>query len=89
MDPRDAARQDAVHRRSLAAVGSYNLDARSLIYNWEVALEILDLEVAGKLEAKFRADLEKCAPVDPGRWRRRGLWQKIRERFFYFFRLWL
>jgi cardiolipin synthase len=70
-------------------VGSYNLDARSLLYNWEVALEILDPEVAGKLEAKFKADLEKSEAVEPARWRRRGPWQKLRERIFYFFRLWL
>jgi cardiolipin synthase len=72
-----------------SAVGSYNLDARSLLYNWEVALEILDSEVAGKLEAKFKADLEKSEAVEPARWRRRGPWQKLRERIFYFFRLWL
>jgi cardiolipin synthase len=72
-----------------SAVGSYNLDARSLLYNWEVALEVLDARVAGELEAKFTADLESCEGVDPARWRRRGWWQKIRERFFYFFRLWL
>jgi cardiolipin synthase len=72
-----------------STVGSYNLDSRSLLYNWEVALEVLDAGVAGALEAKFTADLEQCEPVDPERWRRRGLWQKMRERFFYFFRLWL
>jgi hypothetical protein len=27
--------------------------------------------------------------VHPGRWRPRGLPQKLRERFFYFFRVWL
>jgi cardiolipin synthase len=72
-----------------STVGSYNLDARSLRYNWEVALEILDTEVAATLEAKFTADLQNCEPIDPERWRRRGLWRKLRERFFYFFRLWL
>jgi cardiolipin synthase len=72
-----------------STVGSYNLDSRSLLYNWEVALEVLDEEVARKLEAKFTADLESCEPIDPFRWRRRSWWNKLRERFFYFFRVWL
>ena len=70
-------------------VGSYNLDSRSLLYNWEVTLEVLDAHVAEELEEKFRDDLEFCDPVDPAEFRRRGLWHKIRERFFYFFRVWL
>ena len=72
-----------------ARSGSYNLDARSLIYNWEVTLEVLDATAAGELEEKFREDLRFCRPVDPGAFRRRGLWDKVRERFFYFFRTWL
>lgn len=70
-------------------VGSYNLDSRSLRYNWEVSLEVLDSEVTAQLERKFLADLEQCEPVDPARWRRRGTLQRVRERFFYFFRVWL
>ncbi len=70
-------------------VGSYNLDSRSLLYNWEVTLEVLDPAVAGRLDGKFEEDLEQSEPVNPARWRRRGLLQKIRERFFYFFRVWL
>jgi cardiolipin synthase len=70
-------------------VGSYNLDARSLIYNWEVTLGVLDPAVAARLEQKFRDDLSQSEQVDPARWRQRGLLQKLRERFFYFFRLWL
>jgi cardiolipin synthase len=71
------------------SVGSYNLDSRSLIYNWEVTLAVLDPAVAGRLEQKFRDDLELSEPVDPTRWRRRGALEKLRERFFYFFRVWL
>lgn len=71
------------------AVGSYNLDARSLHYNWEVSLEILDERLTQELEDRFRDDLDRCEPVDADAWRRRGPWQKLRERFFYFFRSWL
>jgi cardiolipin synthase len=72
-----------------STVGSYNLDARSLNYNWEVALEVVDAQVAVELQRKFERDLERCAEVNQAEWRQRGLWQKIREPFFYFFRLWL
>ncbi len=72
-----------------STVGSYNLDARSLVYNWEVTLGILDARVAARLEEKFRADLQQSEQVNSVLWRRRGLLAKLRERFFYFFRIWL
>ncbi|HEY4731332.1 MAG TPA: phospholipase D-like domain-containing protein [Myxococcales bacterium] len=72
-----------------STVGSYNLDSRSLLYNWEVTLEVLDERLAEQLEEKFRDDLESCEQVDPEEFRRRGAWSKLRERFFYFFRVWL
>jgi len=74
---------------SWCTVGSYNLDARSLLYNWEVTLEVLDARVTEQLEDKFRDDLEFCEAVIPDEFRRRGLWQRVRERFCYLFRVWL
>jgi cardiolipin synthase len=70
-------------------VGSYNLDARSLLYNWEVAIEVLDPLVSLALEAKFTEDEWSCEAVDAERFRHRGMWQRVRERFFHMFRLWL
>jgi cardiolipin synthase A/B len=70
-------------------IGSYNLDARSLLYNWEVALEVLDSDVARSLESKFEADELHCERVDPDRFRQRGMFERLRERFFHAFRLWL
>ncbi len=70
-----------------STVGSYNLDARSLHYNWEITLAVLDTGVAARLEQKFTDDLLHCEAVDPLLFRRRGFWQKLRERFFYFFRV--
>jgi cardiolipin synthase len=72
-----------------STVGSYNLDARSLLINWELTLEVLDEDVASRLEQKFRDDLHLSRKVDRVHWRRRGLTRKLRERFFYFFRVWL
>jgi cardiolipin synthase len=70
-------------------VGSYNLDSRSLRYNWEVTLAVLDERKAEELDDKFRDDLDQCQRVDPAAFARRGIWARLRERFFYVFRLWL
>jgi cardiolipin synthase len=71
------------------AVGSYNLDSRSLRYNWEVTLAVLDERKVEELDDKFRDDLDRCEAVDPAAFARRGWLEKLRERFFYFFRVWL
>jgi cardiolipin synthase A/B len=70
-----------------AAVGSYNLDQRSLMYNWEITAAVVDPEVCAALEARFASDLEQCREIDPVRWPKRGLRHKLRERFWHFFRL--
>jgi len=87
--------QGMLHAKTLSidglwcTVGSYNLDSRSLMYNWEVTLEVLDERAASELEDKFRDDLEYCEAVDPEEFRRRGIWDRLRERVFYVFRIWL
>jgi len=71
------------------SIGSYNLDQRSLQYNWEVALSIADDGAAEELEERFARDLVLCREIDPAEWRRRPFWQRLQERIFYYFRLWL
>lgn len=71
------------------SIGSYNLDQRSLQYNWELVLSIADDEAAFALEERFARDLVLCREVDPEEWRRRPYWERLRERIFYYFRLWL
>ena len=71
------------------SIGSYNLDQRSLQYNWELVLSIVDDEACFALEERFARDLALCCEIDPAQWRRRPWWQRVRERVFYYFRLWL
>lgn len=71
------------------SLGSYNLDQRSLRYNWELAVSIEDPAIAVQLEQRFESALANCAEVSASEWRKRGLFHRVRERFFYFFRLWL
>jgi cardiolipin synthase A/B len=71
------------------SIGSYNLDQRSLQYNWEVSLSIVDPDACRALEERFAQDLVASAEVTLQEWSRRPPWHRIKEQFFYFFRLWL
>ncbi len=70
-----------------AGVGSYNLDQRSLMYNWEVAAAIIDPGLCAALEEQFLADQQHSREIDPVLWPKRGLQHKLRERFWHFFRM--
>lgn len=74
---------------SWCAIGSYNLDQRSLMYNWEVAIAGLDGPSCARLDEQLETDLLKSREIDGARWRQRGWLAKTKERFFYFFRLFL
>jgi cardiolipin synthase len=72
-----------------AAIGSYNLDQRSLSYNLEVALAIVDRAVCAALRERFEADARESQEVDRDLWEKRGTFQRLKEKLVYFFRLWL
>jgi hypothetical protein len=40
-------------------------------------------------EERFARDLVLCREIDAAQWLRRPFWQRIQERIFYYFRLWL
>lgn len=46
-----------------AFVGSSNLDPRSLRLNFEIDLEVLDARIAGEIDARIAAIVEKATPV--------------------------
>jgi cardiolipin synthase len=71
------------------AIGSYNLDERSLSYNWELTLAIVDRAWCAALERAFEADLSSCASIALAEWSHRPFWEKVLERLFYTFRKWL
>ena len=72
-----------------AAIGSYNLDQRSLSYNLEVALAIVDRAVCAALRERFEADARESQEVARDLWEKRGTFQRLKEKLVYFFRLWL
>jgi cardiolipin synthase len=61
-------------------VGSPNMDIRSKELNMENVLGILDAGFASEMESTFRKDLEKSKEIKLEEWRRRGRWQRFRER---------
>ena len=61
-------------------VGSANMDVRSKELNSENVLGILDEGFAREMEATFFEDLKKSQEIRLEEWRRRGWWQKTKER---------
>lgn len=71
------------------AVGSYNLDRRSLLTNWELSVVVAGGDAASAIERQFTADQSRCRAVDPETWKRRGLGRRLLEQFYYAMRVWL
>lgn len=71
------------------AVGSYNLDHRSLQHNLEVNLQTTDAPFAAELKMRFEAGLAGALEITPLAWSRRSWAERALEQFFssfdYFF----
>jgi cardiolipin synthase len=63
-----------------SVVGSANMDVRSIELNVENVLGILDEGFAATLEATFQEDLKHAREIRLEEWRRRGIWERIKER---------
>lgn len=70
-------------------VGTSNIDHLSFFRNLEVNLFGRDPESAILLRNQFEEDLRSAAEIRAEDWRRRPWWFRLRERFFFFFRVWL
>lgn len=72
-----------------AAVGSYNLDHRSLQHNLEANLQTTDAEFAADLRRRFELGVAGAKEVTLEAWRARSLPERALEQFFasfdYFF----
>ncbi len=62
-----------------SAVGSSNLDRRSVAWNNEVDAVLLGREVGTALEAIMERAMSRATPVALDRWQRRGIGQRLRE----------
>jgi cardiolipin synthase len=68
-----------------AAVGSMNADNRSLSLNEETVLLTLDRGVAGEVEKHFLEDLDHSKEILLEEFRRRGVWERVKEKVCYAF----
>ncbi len=60
-------------------VGSPNVDARSLLLNFEVAVAVYDDRIAAQLEDQFTKDLRRAKRIDPNTWPQRKTIQVFGE----------
>jgi cardiolipin synthase len=63
----------------VACVGSANFDRRSMKLNHEIEVVVLDPAVVAVLDGHFDEDVEQAVPIDPERWARRALPQRVAE----------
>ena len=64
-----------------SVVGSANMDVRSKELNQENVLGILDKGLGRQLQETFLSDLQKAEEIDLDAWRKRGPWERAKERF--------
>jgi cardiolipin synthase len=60
-------------------IGSSNFNRRSMDHDEEVMLAVLDEEFTAWLDSDFDRDLTRAEAIDPARWSRRRLAQRVRE----------
>jgi cardiolipin synthase len=61
------------------AVGSMNADNRSLSFNEETVLMMLDADLGASLERHFMDDLAHADEIDLVTFQRRGAWERVKE----------
>jgi cardiolipin synthase len=68
-----------------ASIGSINFVNRSMSKNAEVSLIVYDRGFAAEVERMMERDLALCDVLSKRAWKRRGLWPRIGEVFFWLF----
>jgi cardiolipin synthase A/B len=67
-----------------SAIGSSNIDHRSVLFNDEIDVVILGAKTASQFEAHFEAQQRKATPIDAEQWADRPLPDRIGEDFSRF-----
>ncbi|RNL73746.1 phosphatidylserine/phosphatidylglycerophosphate/cardiolipin synthase family protein [Streptomyces sp. I6] len=60
-------------------IGSTNFNRRSMDHDEEVMLAVLDESFTAVLDTHFDEDAERSADIDPARWKRRAVVQRVKE----------
>ncbi len=72
-----------------ATVGSFNLDHRSWTMNLEVNVVTVGPAITAELKKVFLKDQLGCTKLTRKEWRKRGIFTRLIQRFFYLFRKWM
>ena len=75
--------------REFVSIGSYNFDHRSLVYNLELVVNVLDRKCNEALAAALQEDMAAGTEIRWEDFRRRPLLERILERLAYGLRHWL
>lgn len=70
----------------IACIGSANFNQRSMQRDEEVFLNIADARVVAELDVHFEEDVARSERYTLEQWKRRGLWQRFKERSASLFR---
>lgn len=68
-----------------ASIGSINFVNRSMRSNAEVSVTVYDRAFASDVERMVERDLARCEVLSKQAWKKRGLWPRIGEVFFWLF----
>ncbi len=68
-----------------STIGSINFVNRSMKKNAEVNIAVYDAAFAGEVERMVVADLARCDVLTKREWKKRGLWARLGEVFFWLF----
>jgi cardiolipin synthase len=70
----------------IATIGSANFNQRSVSLDDEINLVLIEPRLVSQLDEQFEADLTRSVDIDPSRWARRSLVQRLLERLLSPFR---
>jgi cardiolipin synthase A/B len=72
-----------------STVGSTNLDWRSFVHNDELNTIVLGEDFGRAMNGMFEADRRDATRIDPERWKKRALAERLKERTARLFAYWL
>jgi len=84
-----------IHTKALAvddgfvSIGSYNFDHRSLAYNLEMVINVVDRRTAEDVTAMLAGDMAEAEELTRERFERRSPFDRLLERLAYSLRKWL
>jgi cardiolipin synthase len=61
------------------AIGSSNLDRRSVVFNNEVDAIVLGTDTASQVEALLQRDMAASRPIEPSAWEHRSFHEHVEE----------